>query len=748
MAETSERKPTAEESIPDTVEALGKLEEQLTCSHCHKLYENPKLLRCFHVFCANCLKPEGKTVNCPDPKCGRTTSLPSDGIAGLQSAFHVDHLFGIQDTLKKASNPAENQCAECDKRTVSCYCRACGFICDWCKHVHEQMKRFSTHEVVSLDQLKEDATRSIPSSMKQLQCSLHSGKELELYCESCKVLACHECAVQTHRNHQHNLSLVRDAFPKHKDVIVASLQPVEQQLASVNKALEGLDVQCSLLNEQNKAIKVEIHQSIELLQLSLDQREKFLFQQLEEATQHKMKSLAAQRDQLELVATRLKSCQQFVQESLKTGSQGEILMMKSVVDSIKKITAEIESVVDVHVPADLKFSHSEDELTQTFQKFGKVFFSSQAFPEKCCAEGSGLQVAKVRETATATVYVVDQEGTECQRPVEVSCELVSSDGSSRVRGKVKNVKSDQYLISYQPERRGRHQLHIRVEDTHISGSPFTTAVFQESTVVQLGSVDARGVGMNQRRQIIVSASGSHAISIYTDKGKEVRKFGKKGSAPGELDNPKGVAITATDDILVCDYSNNRIQLFSAAGTFVKSIGSEGNGPLQFNKPVGIAVHPHSGKVYVTEEDNHRVQILTAELTFSTCFGSKGTSNGQFICPLDVAFDSTGHVYVADRDNLRIQVFSESGGFVRKLGWKGETEGELSSPCGIAIDSSDLVYVSEQDRNCISIFTRNGKFLKSLAINGNGLFGISVDKDGLVCGVHYYGYGTSSHVFYL
>ena len=44
------------------------------------------------------------------------------------------------------------------------------------------------------------------------------------------------------------------------------------------------------------------------------------------------------------------------------------------------------------------------------------------------------------ETATATVHTVDQEGRECQLPVEVSCELVSSDGASKTAVKVRKLE--------------------------------------------------------------------------------------------------------------------------------------------------------------------------------------------------------------------------------------------------------------------------------------------------------------------
>ena len=724
-------------------QALQKLNEQLTCPLCLEPYTDPKLLQCFHVFCENCLKPltrqtpQGQVVECPN--CRQPTSLPQNGVPGLQGAFLIHHLIDIQDILKKVSSPAKTKCDKCKKREPSCYCRTCGFICDSCKKPHLEWEEFSSHEIISLDQLTGDVTNLVPPVKKVLRCSKHTEKQLDLFCETCEEMICRDCIVRVHRDHQYDL--VRDAFPNHKDVIVASLQPVEQQLASVNKALEGLDTRCGQITDQRQTIETDIKKNIRQIHEALEARQEELITQVDQMTRQKMKSLAAQRDQLELVATRLKSCRDFMQESLRTGSQGEILdMKKPFVQQVKEMTAEFKP--ETLVPeeqADLKFTSSHTELTRACQQFGVVYIPKLC-PEKCRAEGSGLQVAMVGEAATATVCVVDQEGRECQRPVEVSCELVSSDGSSRVEGEVERVRDDQYQISYQPERRGRHQLHIRVEDTHISGSPFTTAVITTTpTNIIAGLNQPWGVAVNERGQIVIAEHNGHCISVFSASGEKaiLRSFGSKGSGPGQLNGPHGVALTATGDILACDWYNHCIQLFSPEGESLKCVGARGNGHLQFQHPDSIAVRPHSNKIYMTDNVNHRVQILNADLTFSSTFGSHGSDNGQFKNPNGICCDSTGNVYVADYSNHRVQVFTAGGEYIRQFGKKGGGEGELNGPAGIAIDSSDIVYVSDYGNHRISLFTRDGHFLRSFGTKGEGpgQFNnpahIAIDKDGKI-----------------
>ena len=45
-------------------------------------------------------------------------------------------------------------------------------------------------------------------------------------------------------------------------------------------------------------------------------------------TEQKLKTLAAQRDEIEMIQIQLKSCVEFVRESLRIGSQGEVMNMK------------------------------------------------------------------------------------------------------------------------------------------------------------------------------------------------------------------------------------------------------------------------------------------------------------------------------------------------------------------------------------------------------------------------------------
>ena len=130
----------------------------------------------------------------------------------------------------------------------------------------------------------------------------------------CEELVYRDCTDRIHQEHQYDL--VTDVFQKHKEVLVTSLQPVEQQLDKITKSLQQLETQCQKIIDQREVTVVNIHKTIQKLQEALEVRKTELIGQLDQITQQKLKTLAAQRGQIELVQTQLSSCLSFMKESL------------------------------------------------------------------------------------------------------------------------------------------------------------------------------------------------------------------------------------------------------------------------------------------------------------------------------------------------------------------------------------------------------------------------------------------------
>ena len=86
----------------------------------------------------------------------------------------------------------------------------------------------------------------------------------------CEELVYRDCTDRIHREHQYDL--VIDVFQKNKEVLVTSLQPVEQQLDKITKSLQQLNTQCQKITDQSEVIAVNIHKTIQKLQEALEVR--------------------------------------------------------------------------------------------------------------------------------------------------------------------------------------------------------------------------------------------------------------------------------------------------------------------------------------------------------------------------------------------------------------------------------------------------------------------------------------------
>ena len=534
--------------------------------------------------------------------------------------------------------------------------------------MHREWKELTKHEVVSMEQIQSNVKQLVPPKKVTLYCSQHEGMKLDLYCETCGELICLHCTVKKHKDHQYDL--VGDTFEKHKAEITTSLEPVEEQLSVVSKALEQFDLQSQELDKLEVAMEANIGQQIRHLQELLEARKAELVGQMKQLIQTKKKNLASQKDEVETVHAQLVSCLSFVRESLRTGSQGEVMKMKkAVVKQIKEMTDNFEpDMLPPCEPANVKFT-SSPELSKSCRQFGRVFLQ-HTFPGKCYATGKGLEVAETGERATAVLHVVDHKGKACTTPVEtLTCELVSE----KIDCSVKKTEASLYEISYQPTSRGMHQLHIKVEGEYIKGSPFPVTVIKKlgTPFKTISGVKwPWGVAVNQRGEVIVAESSGHCVTIFNPIGEKLQSFGSMGSGHGQFKDPRGVAVDDDGNILVADLYNHRIQKLTIDRKFITAVGKEGREPLEFRYPFSVAFHPKSKKLYVADYSNHRIQILNPDLTFSSSFGSEGSGDGQFQYPWDVTCDSTGNVYVADTSNHRIQVFTAEGRFLRKFGKQG------------------------------------------------------------------------------
>ena len=516
------------------------LEDQLSCAICLDTYTEPKVLQCHHVYCRKCLvrlvvrDQQGQLIlTCPT--CRQDTPIPGDGVENLQSAFEVNHILEFIDEYKKS------------KGAVSSV---------------------------------EGAEGDVVSSKVTPCCSEHEDKELELYCEKCEELICYKCAFKGGKHHNHDSEQIEVLIERYKGEIMSSLKPMEEKLTTINKALAQLDTRSWEISDQRAAIKVIIHRKIQQLHELLDVRKTELIDQLHRITQSKLKGLATQRDQIETTQVQISSCLDFVRERLNTGSNGEVLKMKTrIVKQVKKLTSAFQpDILKPITEADIAFSVSPD-VTAVCQNYGELCAARDPDPLRCHATGKGLKEADVGKKSMALIQAFNYMGSPCTEFIKsLQCEVISDITGAIVQGSVERRGQNQYEINYQPTIKGKNQLHIKLNSQHIKGSPFPVSV--KIPVKQLGIpiqiipdvYGPLGVTVNQKGEVIVSELVSNCVSVFSPTGEKLKSFGTLGSGHGQFSNPWGVAVDGEENILVVDYENHQIQKFTNKWPFPDGSG--------------------------------------------------------------------------------------------------------------------------------------------------------------------------------
>ncbi len=214
----------------------------------------------------------------------------------------------------------------------------------------------------------------------------------------------------------------------------------------------------------------------------------------------------------------------------------------------------------------------------------------------------------------------------------------------------------------------------------------------------------RGIAVDSTGNVWVADTGNSRVEEFSATGTYTAKITEG------LKEPQGVAVSSQKEIWIADTGNSQIVRFIPLekGSFLRfgKYGTRGAAPEQFNEPRGIAIGA-GGSLYVADTGNNRIDKYTATITevkFLRTFATLGTGNGQLKVPYGITTDSEGHVFVADTGNNRVQEFGSAGTFFQAFGKEGTLEGKFKSPKGVAIDTAGNPWIADTANNRVSNWT--------------------------------------------
>lgn len=236
------------------------------------------------------------------------------------------------------------------------------------------------------------------------------------------------------------------------------------------------------------------------------------------------------------------------------------------------------------------------------------------------------------------------------------------------------------------------------------------------------SNQAGGIAIDDDGLIYLSFMAQHKVAVYTEDGKLVREWGKKGKDDGEFNQPGGIVLGPEATLYVTDQCNHRVQKFTTAGKFLAQWGEYGKQPGQFGEPdppgsrfggPHLIARDSRGRLYTTEGTAGRVQQFSAEGKPLAAWGDKGTQPGGFgdlktgyskhgFGPIGILLDRQDRVWVSSL-NDRVQAFTPEGKFLLDIGSTGKEPGQFARPHGMAFDSHGNLYVCDAGNQRVQKF---------------------------------------------
>jgi sugar lactone lactonase YvrE len=209
----------------------------------------------------------------------------------------------------------------------------------------------------------------------------------------------------------------------------------------------------------------------------------------------------------------------------------------------------------------------------------------------------------------------------------------------------------------------------------------------------------------------------HNVYKFSPDGRLLLTLGKPGGGKGSeyFWQPNDVLVAPNGNIYVAeghsssDTANARILVFDKGGKFIRSFGKKGTGPGEFDQPHALAMDSR-GRLFVGDRSNNRIQILDQDGTFIEQWT-------HFSRPSGIYIDSNDVIYVADSESgsvapsrpewkrgIRIGS-AKDGSLTAFIPDPDAAPRSTSAAEGVAVDSKGVIYGAEVGPRALKRYVR-------------------------------------------
>jgi len=305
------------------------------CSICTEVFTDPRGLPCIHTFCLKCLLDYGKRLNKQPgdsmacPMCRKEFTIPDDGLAGIQKNFFMEKLVHV----RKLSASQEAQHIACDvcssdeasagetAKPASKYCVQCQQnYCEQCSLHHRKMKNSSSHTQVDIG--KESESVEQISKISPAVCEQHPSKEIEVYCQECRVAICMMCFIKSHKTH--DCSDIKEVSDNLRRLVVTDTDKVTNCLTKTEELLPRIEKEKNDVIKHLADVEDEINTEADKMIAAIQRDRVKLASEVGSIREKRVKQLDTVKEEVEQHMTALESFRRYSETLLSSGTACDV----------------------------------------------------------------------------------------------------------------------------------------------------------------------------------------------------------------------------------------------------------------------------------------------------------------------------------------------------------------------------------------------------------------------------------------
>ena len=460
------------------------VKKELECSVCQEQFSDinePKILKCLHTFCKNCLEAwlrqqrEGE-LSCPT--CRQITECANSDINRLPSNLFYKQMVEIVEAYGgRGQDDSATHCGICgERKSLKFYCSDCNcFLCEDCSGAHKKGKIFRGHHVKEIRNF--DSSDVQDYARKANICKKHKD-ELRYYCDKCKICICRDCAILEHQDH--NKISLEQGLEKKKSGITIKIQEVEavgSRLRSHKESLESRRVRVE--NSIDQATN-EVHRVAEQFVSLIRQQEATMSNKLLERKASCRAEFSTQMSGLDAKLIEIDNSLEFGKDVLERSNLPEILNVEETLERrFQELLSSQKFIPDVINYSEVKYVPTD--LSSIQNELGKLLITNTE-PSVSIAQGKGLKEGIQGEHCTFTIITKDSQGeTTYSEGDHVSVDIQSLQTGQVTKPSITDSKDGSYEVKYKLEDAEVFSVSITIGGEAIMGSPFQLEVKGRTT---------------------------------------------------------------------------------------------------------------------------------------------------------------------------------------------------------------------------------------------------------------------------